>query len=270
MSNRASTDEVLRGLNFEGRKILYLQGIVPDVPPFETALDLDAAIVGSRLDVPYLRRCGVPESRVHAVGYADYDSVVNMDRAAARTKLERVYPHAAGRNLVVFTSQYKTSAFPDWARLTNLNVIADCARRRPDWYFLIKPHPRLETLSDSFLANLPANAAVSTQFPTIEALSAAQVAVTYWSTTALEAVLLGTPLVQLNATGLPDFFPLAERMGQRSCRDATSLLSQLDFALTGPGKADHFARRQVFLQEYQIPLDGNSSTRAAQAILAAL
>ncbi len=170
---------------------------------------------------------------------------------------------------MVFTSQYSTPSFPNWARLKNLRTLIATARRCPELFFLIKPHPLRESLPSSITDVLPDNVVINTDFSTVKALKAAHVAVTYWSTTALEATLLGTPLVQLNATGLPDFLDLSSKLGRSIARDAASLLTLLHATLRTPSKQLEHQRKR-FLLEHQIRLDARATQRATQAIAANL
>ena len=266
ITHRALIDEILRSRPPPGRVVFFLQGIVPPIPPVFTPLRVDLALCGSELDRPYLDRCGIPEERISSTGYPDYDEVIHLDGQRCRTQLCATHPRANGRPIVVFTSQYKTSAFPEWARRKNLEVLVVTARKRGDIFFVIKPHPRRESMSARFLAQLPENVVVDRTSSTLALLKGADVVVTYWSTTALEAVLVATPLVQLNATGLPDYFPLVEQLARRPARDPSDLVAQLDVELSVEGRARFEQQRRAFLARQRIELDGLAALRAARKI----
>jgi len=263
ITHRALIDEVLRHRPEIERRIFYLQGIVPPVPPIFTPLHVDLAIAGSALDAPYLQRCGVSEQQMLLCGYPDYDGLGELNREVCARELTLKYSLAGGRPLVVFTSQYKTSAFPDWARELQLETVVETARQRPDLFFILKPHPRLEMFKGDWLTTLPENVAVEQKLPALRLLAGASVTVTYWSTTALESVLLGTPLVQLNATGLPDYFPLVTELGGRAARDVQSLSANISAALSEQGKECFVRARQRWLSEHRIVLDQRAASRVA-------
>lgn len=120
-----------------------------------------------------------------------------------------------------------------------------------------------EQISESMLQSASENVSFSKEFPTTTALAGASVAVTYWSTTALEAVLLGTPLVQVNATGLPDFFNISEHLGLGVARDSEGLRELIRGAISKPKQF-----RERFLGELGLRLDGKAATRVALEVSA--
>src|SRR5690606_3888533 len=109
--------------------------------------DVDLAVVGSAIDLPYVLRCRIPETALRVTGYPEYDHYPTLDKRACRQAIARVLPELGARPLVVFTSQYATEVFPDWARRRNIDVLAETARLLPDVLFVLKAHPLRETLS---------------------------------------------------------------------------------------------------------------------------
>lgn len=266
VTRRAAMDEILKTRVGRTRRIFFLQGLVPSVPPAFTEMEVDGAIVGSGLDLAYTDRCRIEPEKVHVTGYPDYDGYSRLDQGECRRQLEAAYPQAAGRKVVVFTSQYATAGFPNSARLHNLRTVIETARRMPNVYFLLKPHPLRESVPSTIVDELPDNVALGPDFNTVVSLKAADVAVTFWSTTALEAILLGTPLVQLNATGLPDFLDLSTQLGREVARSSQSLASLIQQSFDA-GPRGFLTQRERFLLHHGIRLDGKSAERAARAIV---
>lgn len=263
VTHRGLLDHLLGATLPAARRFLFLQGVVPDIPPIRTALSVDHAIVGSQLDLPYVRRCGVELDQITISGYPESDGYGDLEKGGCRAELDRACPGAAGRPLVVFTSQYRTPMFPDAARLRQLDVLVECARRMPEAFFAVKLHPVRESWD---IDGPPMNLAILKEVDTAKLIKAADVLVTYWSTTALEAVLLGTPLIQLNATGLPDFFDLSARLGRSIARDLDDLVTRLRRTLSGLEPFDAIADRS----RLGVTVDGGAAGRAASALASRL
>ena len=267
ITSRAAMNQLLLERRARTARIFFLQGIVPDLPPTATRMDVDLALVGSRIDLAYLDRCQIPESARRLVGYTDYDDFSSLDRDTCRLELRALLPPTAVAPWVVFTSQHAKDVFPDWARQKNLDLVVEAARLLPEVTFLLKAHPFREHLSRAFIARLPANVLLCPALPTTRLLKACDVAVTFWSTTALEAVLLGTPLVQLNGTGLPDFFDISARLGRATARSAPQLAEAIGELLCDPARRLEFAeQRERFMEECGLTLSGRSADAAAEAI----
>lgn len=264
VTHRAIFDELLCNAHPEAKRFLVLQGVVPDIPPLHTNLDVDRAIVGSSLDIPYLKRCGIPESRWVISGYPGYDHFETLNVSECRRELADSGWIQEDSPLIIFTSQYVTGNFPDSARMANLHALVRAARSFPEYRFVIRPHPRREIISRELLDALPENVRVSTGGDTARWLKAADLVVTYWSTTAIEALLLGTRLIQLNATGLPDYLQLPTKFQvpvARSSSQLCTLIRDEFWSRTGRARSKPVAIAQ---------LDGGAATRAAAAIHRAL
>jgi hypothetical protein len=267
LTHRAMLNELLSTRRHKMQRIFLLQGVVPEVPPVSLKLEVELAIVGSELEVPYLRRCGVSDERTAIVGYPDYDHFPQLTREACRGQLVAAMEALHERPLVVFTSQYPTGQFPDWARTVNLEAVFAAARKLPHVTFLIKTHPRREVIDALVLARFPENVLLAPKVETPSLLKAADVVVTYWSTTALEALLLDVPLVQLNATGLPDFFDLVSSLGRSFARSSDELADSLQLLLESEEARTIDARARAELcARLGVVMDGRAGERAGAAI----
>lgn len=128
----------------------------------------------------------------------------------------------------------------------------------PSIQLVIKPHPaenagryrRLARGHGVDLTVLPA------AFSAQEALNASRVCVTFYSTIAEEALLLGLPLVVLNTTGRPGPVPYVERGEAIAAHDADSLR-----------KAVREALRESAVPARRPELPGESATDVVAAIV---
>ncbi|MCH2107806.1 MAG: hypothetical protein MK135_00630 [Polyangiaceae bacterium] len=269
ITHRALFDELLRQPDLEQVRILFLQGLTADIPPTATTMKLEKAIVGSQLDLEYIRRCGLSEEKIAITGYADYDHFRSLKPQESEANLRKAHPQAQGRPIVVFTSQYATPIFPDWARQKNLETMVETAEKMPEVFFILRLHPLKEKIPPALLNRLPANAVFSNQGSTPEAIQGAHALVTFWSTTALEAILLNTPLIQLNATGLPDFLDLSSESGQSFVRHAKDLALRLR-TLIHQGDQEILAKQHEFCQRHELIQEAPSAPLAADIIRAAI
>lgn len=228
ITRRALFNTLLKETHPSARRFFFLQGIVPDVPPIRTPLDVYRAFAGGPIDLPYLRRCGIPDEKIILSGYPAYDSSANFVKSACRAAYSRVSTLRSDRPWVLFTSQYSTPVFSNAARMANLRAVISLASRWPDVEFIIKVHPRRESVQPD---ELPANVYIEAAYPVLELIRACDAMTTFWSTTAIEGLLLGTPLVQLNATGLPDFLLLPAGLHVPVARNSSELGEQLNSAL---------------------------------------
>lgn len=265
VTHRALLNHLLYDTHPGARRFFFLQGIVPDIPPMRTKLDVDHAIIGSTVDLPYVLRCGIEQSQISITGYPDYDHYALLDKQTCRQEVDARVPGARGRRLVVFTSQYRTAGFSDEARLKNFEEFLETARKLPDALFIAKLHPRMESVP---LLELPPNVVLEQHTDTPRLIKAADALVTFWSTTALEAVLLGTPLVQLNATGLPDFLDLSTPYGRPIARSAHELAELLRPLLTPT--SDAAAGDFLHADALSVAMDGHAAARASEALLTRL
>lgn len=253
----------------EIRRALHLQGVVPPVPRVRQRLPVDAAFVGSELDEDYTRSISVPDELVVRTGYGGYERLTSLSRDEARRTLRQRLRTREDSPIVCFTSQYPTDLFPDWARRRNLAVLFDAARRTPELTFAVKLHPRREVLSAAERRELPENVVLlDGPFDIALLLAGSDVAVTYWSTTALEALLVGTPLIQLNATGLSDYYPLTNRYGLPPVRNVDDLTRTLRTVTSAEGSASLRARQRTFLDGAEIPPPAEFPSRFAKGLLA--
>jgi hypothetical protein len=260
ITRRALLSNILTHTHPQARRLFFLQGIVPEIPPIRTRLNVHHAFAGGPLDLPYLLRCEIPETRISLTGYPDYDRFVGLKRDACRMAYANARSLDPKRRWILFTSQYATPLFSSTARLANLEAVLRLARAWPDSQFIVKLHPRNETWEP---AELPLNILVERQYPTPELMKAADAAVTYWSTTAIECLLLGTPLVQLNATGLPDFLPLPAELQVPVARSTDELSRALGFVLTDAARTPAEALERFIGP----PPDGMAAERTAAAVL---
>lgn len=103
--------------------------------------------------------------------------------------------------------------------------------------------------------------------PLSELMAQADVLVTRFSTTALEANLMGKPVVTINLTSRRDQYPYAAEGGALAAYSYDEILPTLRAALTDEAtRARLAAKREQFLARHLGPLDGHATQRIAARI----
>jgi hypothetical protein len=268
ITQRILHNAILRSLTVSIKKIFIQQGIIPFIPAYSDPMDVDLAIVGSGLEFDYLRRCGVSPEHSAAIGYPWYDFFPELAPKICRQKLCDDFLLTKNKKIVLFTSQYATHVFPEWARRQQLQAFLQTANHLPEVNFLIKLHPRQENFPKA-LGKVPANVKIIKTYDTFSLIKGSDLMVTYWSTTALEGILLETPVIHFNTTGLPDYFDLSKEMLLETARNSNELRS---FILSFLEKNEEIKQRfQVqrvrFMKKKKIVLDGNAASRASQQLV---
>ena len=136
---------------------------------------------------------GVPPDRIRLTGNPAFDRLASV----AQRKRER-RPDGAQRTVVFFTQAY--------TRADALRTVADAALRDPRVRFVIRRHPNYRGgEADKILGLLGSRVTLGDDLDLDTLLVDADCVVAVSSTSILEAILVGTPVVQLGpATGITD------------------------------------------------------------------
>ena len=267
LSQRIFHNEILKMVGKQVLKVYVQQGIIPFIPVYGDPMDVDAAIIGSELEMEYMKRCNIKQSKINIAGYPWYDKFKPLNKKKCREKTISEFNGSQFKHIVVYCSQYPTAVYPKWARDKQIITILEAAKRMLDTLFIIKLHPVKEPVPKK-AGVLPLNVKITKHFDTFVLIKAADVMITYWSTTALEALLLDTPLLHLNVTSLPDFFDLSSRLGTDTVRNAGDLFDTLYKILRVPDYRKSFQSNvQKFMTSENICNDGNSGKRASDLII---
>jgi len=102
---------------------------------------------------------------------------------------------------------------------------------------------------------------------TNEALCACDVLITFYSTVALEAMILGKPVVTVNLTNQPDFVPYAQSGAALGVYRAEDIAPAVKKALDDPETRERLKLgREKFLYEQFYKLDGQATKRVVELI----
>lgn len=223
----------------------------------------DAVCVYGPSTADALIRRGVPQATIHVTGQPRYDALAVAPDApdAAATRRRRQGP------IVVTTqpfSRYGLASADDETRVFS-RMIAAAAERGET---VVKLHPDTDPASRAALQSAaPDTVRFEQQIPIEALLADARAVVTLSSTTALEAMLHGTPVVVVDAPGFPTTLPYIESEAAEAARTPDEIGEAIGRALAGDLRA---GPRERFLAAHLAPLDGRAAVRVAAAALTAV
>ncbi len=211
---------------------------------------------------------GVARDTIVITGHPGFDMLNTMD-PARRSTVRNTLGVPQGHALVVFASQpYVPGAFASTAaRRTLLREVAEAAVALPGTTFVVKPHP-CDTVREA--RRLFAAAPVKIVDPALDIrplIASADVLVTFFSTSALQALAAGTPVINLVQADGGSSNPYVNSGATWVARSACEL-KELIGSLIGPMR-DRLVRerepaRLKFVQEWAYTPDGAAANRVAR------
>lgn len=206
--------------------------------------------------VPILSNVGeYPPERIRVVGAPRFDELAAnpLDRNPCRDRFGWTIDQTV---ILVTTETFRLSS-------PILSGLVPLAREHPDWRIVIKlhPHDRNPQAYEALLheANCPNIVLVRDLLP--ERMAACNVLVTGYSTTAMEGLLAGRPVVCADFTTAPDRYPFVIEGAAVGARNEGELRTAVMQCLTSPHPAEG---RDAFLRHHLGPtVDG----RAADAFV---
>lgn len=217
-------------------------------------------------------------SRFKVVGNPMFDAF-RYDREW-KAEQKRVYleqeglPITPAAPLVAVCTQPLTTAYEafgpqEWQSI--YGMVRQTVIRRPDAFFILKVHPREDPARYAALfGDVPhANYRIVHRHPIERLLIAADVQMSSYSTTSLQALVYGTPVILLRTSAIDAYYEGAELFEMAAAVKAASV-EELDAALrvvTTPGFVREFGpRRATFIERTVHAVDGRSGARFFQAL----
>jgi hypothetical protein len=204
------------------------------------------------------------DSNVVVTGCPRYDYLARPDEIYNK---ERIHQHflIGNKKLVTITTQ-PFHVFSERERW--LKAVTIASKQVDAAFFVVKPHPAENSgMHESICKRYGgANIMVCTDIGTNELMYASDLMITSHSTTGLESLILGTPLMTVNLTGMPDVIPYAPSgaaVGVYKEEDiAPGIMNVLDGKL--PANMKHNIEK--YIHEYAYRVDGKASERVASII----
>ncbi|MFQ5552789.1 MAG: CDP-glycerol glycerophosphotransferase family protein, partial [Thermoplasmata archaeon] len=222
-----------------------------------------AAVMG-----PYAKRVfaklGYEAEDVVVTGQPRFDALEGLRDSKEATCL-RLGLDRSQRTLLVATPVLRNAE----QRAAFMAAIIRAANRVGQLNLVVKVHPReaTEPYHELMREEGAGDALVIADFPVPSLLHACDLLVSSYSTMALEALIVGKPVVVLNIPGEAAYYPFGEQGVSATASDELELEGAIRELLLNGGETEEMAiRTQRFVREHAYARDGRSSERVAGLI----
>jgi CDP-glycerol glycerophosphotransferase (TagB/SpsB family) len=170
--------------------------------------------------------------------------------------------------VILLTTQPTGFEIPEESNQRLIKGLMNSLPKLPNCQLVIKLHPSEDgKLTRRLNAEYGKLAIITKNTNLHELILASDVLVTVHSTTGLEAMLLGKPVLVINLTGKPDMMPYVESGAALGVYDENDILGTLEEILYNPKTRDKLAdKRKEFVADYCFSLDGLASQRVVKLI----
>ncbi len=204
-------------------------------------------------------------------GHCDYDDLREEPALRAKADAIRAGRLGAPEHLVVVTTQPVEVRLMVNEQRWWLEALAEaCAQTGA--LMAIKPHPEERAILpryEALQASMPETVRLIRhgELPLRALIAASDLLVTRFSTTAVEAALLGTPVMVVNLSGGPDQYPYVDEGAAQGVYSREDMLPTLDRLLRDAGTRRRLIEsQQRFLDRHLGVRDGRATERIAARI----
>ncbi len=241
------------------------ESVIPPIPFLP--LTADVMSLWGRMSVDVLRHHGASPERLQATGAPWLDELAKRKQFPERnpepTILLALQHAPKGRRFTMYN-------LPPSQYMPMVDALIRVIHRNPGWKLVIRPHPE-----DRFSNNLRNSSRDSSDRVTVDnstdlwdQLESCDAVVTFFSSVAVDALVMGKPLVTMNFDGTSEKMPYARSGVALEARNETELDQMLMQALEPASDYRvHFpVNRENFVQWVASGADGHSATRLAALI----
>jgi hypothetical protein len=205
-------------------------------------------LVFSPLASRFLGRAGASSDVFKEVSGLPLDMMTPKDRAHLRLRFRQFLKLEARSRIVLFASQGQA------VNAIVLPLLKACAAALADVRLVIRPHPYE---SPALVRLMNPGVRVSKAFTARDAIQAADVLVTHSSFMAVEAALLGCPVVLLSPDGVPTLMPLLVEGLARRASTSEALRGVLEDLLENEDRRVRTAQEGFRIEQAKVPgMDG--------------
>ncbi len=211
----------------------------------------------------------VPHEKVFVTGQPRFDMI--RQKKFNRDQLMAELGILENKGIVILATQPLVGSIKQKEdRKKFITTVCSAMRKFPNERLVIKLHPNEHMKTyQKILFNIGEDKAIICQNIDIyELLHACDLLMTVHSTVALEAMIFDKPVITINLTGKPDFFPYAESGAAIGVYKKEDLVSAISKALRDPHVKENLEKnRKKFIYRHIYKLDGQASKRVANLII---
>ncbi len=215
---------------------------------------------------------GIPPENILVTGHPGFDRLVDVD-PDTRAKARSAFGLAGDQKMILFASQpYYIGVFDSpQIRRTMIDAVVRAADSQPASVLVIKPHPGERTAGFRRLVRRYSRTRLAGKTAEMATLiKACDVLITFYSTSALEALYAGKPVINVDfpKSGGSKIYTLSgATWTARSEEDIAGYIARLT-----SGKTDELTEAQEnarlkFLSEMTGAPDGKATERVTQAVM---
>lgn len=228
------------------------------------------AVYGESVKKVLMKEIGYPfEERLVITGQPQYDVLAKADKVFDRESFCAKWDIDVMKRIVLIASQtfHIAGNRDDFFR-----GISWALKDDHQMQIVIKPHPVEEAKWHKWYKELMSEMGIKAlvlpqKSNTYEALYACDVLITFYSTIALEAMILGKPVVTVNLTSQPDPMPYASKGAALGVYKAEDIAPAVKKALEDKETRERLEQgRQRYLYEQFYKLDGQATKRVVDLI----
>jgi len=262
--------EIANMLNLQS---LTIQEGLYGIPSFDHMFNSEnIALYGDGVRDEFRKR-GVEEGRMIVTGAPVYDFMkdrVGVKKGASNVKCLEKYGINGGEKLIVFASQpHDNKIYKIEEKRKMFRALIEVMPSLPNKKLVIKLHPyESDELTNGVRKGFDRNNVVVVKDVNIfDLIGVCDLLITKFSTSAMEAILLGKPVIIMNLGGMPDIFPYVENNVALGVYRSEDLLPAIKRILEGDKMYKEFlAERERFVRKFAFRLDGKATERVADLI----
>jgi len=232
---------------------------IDDSSSFRRHIHADAlAVMGEKIKDIYMES-GIEPERIAVTGAAHFDQLFNRNKKHDARVLSEcgINPN---NKIIIFATQ--PSSIPEIEDM--LFGIISAIRKIKDFQLVVKTHPDENAMPYKVIIERYMDSRIHfvTDIDLYALINHCELLITKYSTTALEAMMIGKPVLTINLTGQPDPVPYAEEgvalgVFQRDDIEPAILKALFDEDTRNQLKT----AREVFIRKWAGEPDGNASYR---------
>jgi CDP-glycerol glycerophosphotransferase (TagB/SpsB family) len=197
---------VSKCINYSAKKsgvktILIQHGALAEYPLYGSFCADIFALYGENSARIY-KNLGVEDKQLKIVGNIRFDELFSKMKSYNRESTLNKIGVQTNKKVILFTSQPVT--YEENELLLN-EIFSEFSKLpKENYHLVIKLHPAEDGRLHNNIAKSFDNYTIIKDIDIFEIIHASDLVITYWSTTGLEAMVLGKPVIVLNLSGKPD------------------------------------------------------------------